>query len=431
MRMIDLKNRDFSQLTEFLNNRRNGGNDVSEIVKNIIQNVKMNGDIAVLEYTERFDGFRFESAQAMKVTKEEIKQAYEELDSELVEVIKRAALNIEDFHKNQTAESFMIERKPGIKLGTLRKPLKRAGIYVPAGTAPLPSSVLMNAIPAKVAGVKDIIMTTPAGKTGKISSAILVAADIAGVTQIYKVGGAQAVAALAYGTDTIPMVDKITGPGNIFVATAKKLIFGDCSIDMIAGPSEILIVADKSADPSFLAADLLSQAEHDKLAASILITTEKKLAAEVELELEKQLELLPRKEIAAESLEKFGAIVLTETIEDAIEAANIVAPEHLELCIENAEGYIDEIENAGAIFLGNYTPEPLGDYYAGPNHVLPTTGTARFFSPLNVWDFIKQTSVISYSKEALSDCAEDVIKFAEAEGLNAHARSISIRKEGV
>ena len=429
MRVIQLKDQGVQALVDFLEQIRQGSADVTAIVQDVLNQVRNNGDAAVLAYTQKFDGFQVADAAQLKVTPEEVEQAYKALDPALVGVLQRAAENIASFHEKQKAESFLYEKEPGIRLGTLRKPLNTVGIYVPAGTAPLPSSVLMNAMPAKVAGVKRIVMVTPPGKEGKIAPAILVAADIAGVTEIYKVGGAQAVAALAYGTQTIPKADKITGPGNIFVATAKKLVYGTCDIDMVAGPSEILIVADNSANPAFLAADMLSQAEHDKLASSILITTEESLIPKVEAELEAQLNALPRKEIAESSLQNYGAIVVAETVEQAIEAANIVAPEHLELCLEDAEQYLDQIENAGAIFLGNYTPEPLGDYYAGPNHVLPTTGSARFFSPLNVWDFIKQTSVIAYNKKAFLKQADDVIAFAKAESLDAHANSIAVRKK--
>lgn len=429
MNVIDIRNGEVSLLTEFLDKRRKGGKDVSDIVRDIINNIRERGDAALKEYTEKFDGFKYSLESDITVTREEIDEAYKKVSSELKDVIKKAALNIDEFHQKQMAESFIYEKKDGIKLGTLRKPLKTVGIYVPAGTAPLPSSVLMNAIPAKVAGVKNIIMATPPGKTGVIDPAILVAADIAGVTKIYKMGGAQAIAAMAYGTETVDRVDKITGPGNVFVATAKKLVFGECDIDMIAGPSEILILADKSADPEFLAADMLSQAEHDKLASSILITAEEELISKVSEEVARRLALLPRKEVAESSINNYGAIVIARDKEQAVEAANIVAPEHLELCIEDAFEYLDKIENAGAVFLGNYTPEPLGDYFAGPNHVLPTTGTARFSSPLNVWDFIKQTSVISYTREALLKSADDVIKFAEAENLEAHAESIKVRRD--
>ena len=417
--------KDFNELKSFLALRRDDSRDVSDVVNGIISDVRLNGDTAVIKYTEKFDKVRFGDAGEMKVMPEEIEEAYKKVAPELIEVIRRAANNIEDFHRHQTAESFIYEKAPGIKLGTLRKPLKTAGAYVPAGTAPLPSSVLMNVIPAKVAGVRKVIITTPP----PINPAILVAADIAGADEIYKVGGAQAVAAMAFGTQTIPQADKITGPGNVFVATAKKLIYGQCNIDMVAGPSEILIIADKDAKAEYLAADMLSQAEHDKLASSILILTDESLLAGVVSELEQQLTGLLRQEIARESLDNYGAVMVVKNIDEAIDAANMIAPEHLELCINDAESYLDRIENAGAVFLGNYTPEPIGDYYAGPNHILPTNGTARFYSPLNVWDFIKQISVIKYDREALLRDADDVIAFAEAEGLGAHANSVKVRKE--
>jgi len=459
MKVINLKNKDFKELELFLAARQKETEDISIAVKNIIEDVKNNGDAAVIKYAEKFDNYKFGSSKNIKVTREEIDRAYNEVnrfDSGLIDVIRKAAANIEEFHKRQAAGSFMYEREPGITLGTIRRPLTTAGIYVPAGSAPLPSSVLMNAIPAKVAGVKNIIMATPPGSDRKkrktdnsrsagqsadgqreirrfdssgvgIDPIILVAADIAGVTEIYKIGGAQAIAAMAYGTETVPKADIVTGPGNIYVAAAKKMIFGQCNIDMTAGPSEISIIADKSAKPSYIAADMLSQAEHDKLASSVLITYEESLIDEVGKEIEKQIRSLPRQDIAQSSLENYGAMILTSDINQAIGTANIIAPEHLELCTENAENYINQIENAGAVFIGNYSPEPLGDYFAGPNHVLPTSGTARFFSPLNVWNFIKQINVISYNKEALLKNAEDIIKFAQAEDLQGHAESIKVR----
>lgn len=429
VRLIDIRNTEQKEFGEFLEKRKQDGADVSGIVKEILEQVRTRGDQAVLEYTACFDQYAFPEASAMKVTEEEIRQAYEKTGSDLIRVIRTAAENIKDFHQKQMAETFFYEKEPGVQLGTMRKPLHTVGIYVPAGTAPLISSVLMNAIPAKVAGVKNLIMLSPPGKEGCINPAVLAAADIAGVTEIYKVGGAQAVAALAYGTQTIPRADKITGPGNIFVATAKKLVYGDCNIDMIAGPSEILILADHTAEPEFLAADMLSQAEHDPMASSILITTEEELVSQVNKELESQIALLPRKSIAERALRDYSAIVLVKDLQQGLEAANLAAPEHLELCVAQPQQYLEQIETAGAVFLGNYTPEPLGDYYAGPNHVLPTTGTARFFSPLNVWDFIKQINVIAYSQEALLSCAQDVMLFAEAEELTAHSRSIEVRKK--
>lgn len=424
MNLIDIRSNDISLLVDFLNSRREDSGDYDETVSQILYDVKINGDIALKKYTAKFDNVIIED---FRVSDDEMSSAYEEVDKELVDVIKRSIANIRDFHERQKAGDIRYQKEEGISLGLLRRPLARVGVYVPGGSAALPSSVLMNVIPAKVAGVESIAMATPPRKDGSIAPVILVAAKEAGVDEIYKIGGAQAIAAFAYGTMTIPKVDKIVGPGNIFVATAKRQVFGQCDIDMIAGPSEILVVADDNAKPEYLAADLLSQAEHDKLASAILITAHEDIAKEVEVEIGRQIESLPRREIAEESLKNYGAIVLVNNIEQGIEAANEVAPEHLELCVENPEQYVDKVRNAGAIFLGNYTPEALGDYYAGPNHVLPTTGTARFFSPLNVWDFLKQTSVISYSKEALQACGKDVMKFARAEELEAHARSVEKR----
>lgn len=426
MTVIDIRDKDFSKLKFFLNSRRDDKKDVNETVGKILKDVREKGDAALKYYTEKFDKVVLDD---FKVKNDEIKEAYQAVEDDLVRIINEASENIFDFHRRQKPEDILYEKEEGIKLGMLRRPLASAGVYVPGGTAPLPSSVLMNVIPAKVAGVKRIAMATPPDSSGKINPVILVAAKEAGVDEIYKMGGAQAIAAFAYGTETIKKVDKITGPGNIYVATAKQMIFGVCDIDMIAGPSEILILADETANPEFLAADLLSQAEHDRLASSILITSSKEIADKTKEEVARQLDLLPRREIAASSINNFGAIVLVSDIEDGIKAANEAAPEHFELCVNEPFSYLDKIENAGAIFLGHYTPEALGDYYAGPNHVLPTAGTARFFSPLNVWDFMKQTSVISYSKEAFLTCGEDVEAFAMAEGLDAHARSVRVRLE--
>ena len=424
MTVIDIRDKDFSKLKFFLNSRRDDKKDVNETVGKILKDVREKGDAALKYYTEKFDKVVLDD---FKVKNDEIKEAYQAVDDDLVRIIKEASENIFDFHRRQKPENILYEKEEGIKLGMLRRPLTSAGVYVPGGTAPLPSSVLMNVIPAKVAGVKRIAMATPPDSSGKINPVILVAAKEAGADEIYKVGGAQAIAAFAYGTETIKKVDKITGPGNIYVATAKQTIFGVCDIDMIAGPSEILIIADETANPEFLAADLLSQAEHDRLASSILITSNKEIADKTKEEVARQLDLLPRREIAASSINNFGAIVLVSDIEDGIKAANEAAPEHFELCVKEPFSYLDKIENAGAIFLRHYTPEALGDYYAGPNHVLPTAGTARFFSPLNVWDFMKQTSVISYSKKAFLACGKDVEAFAMAEGLDAHARSVRVR----
>jgi histidinol dehydrogenase len=400
--------------------------EVNSIVEGILKEVKTNGDKAIFSYTEKFDGVKLDSF-SVKVSEEEFQEAFSLVDERLIEVIKKSASNIREFHENQKTKSWFINKDDGIMLGQIIRPIEKVGIYVPGGTAPLPSSVLMNAIPAKVAGVERIVMVTPPGRDGKINATILAAAWIAGVDEVYKVGGAQAIAALAYGTESVPKVDKITGPGNIFVATAKRLVFGEVGIDMVAGPSEILILADKSANPTYVAADMLSQAEHDKLASSVLVTDSRELLEEVKKELYVQLEKLPRKEIAGASLENYGAMILVPDMEMGIEIANLIAPEHLEVSTDKPFELVSYIKNAGAIFLGHYTPEPLGDYFAGPNHVLPTSGTARFYSPLNVDDFVKKSSLLSYSKKAFDKCAEDIAAFATAEGLNAHANSALIR----
>ena len=397
-------------------------------VKAILADVKARGDEAVLEYTRRFDCPDM-TLEKIRVTEEEIAAAYEKISPGLLSVMRRSAENIRAFHQQQKQKTWL-DVQPGKTLGQLIRPLARVGVYVPGGTAAYPSSVLMNVLPAKVAGVKQIVMVTPAGKDGAIEPVTLVAAKEAGVDEIYKVGGAQAVGALAYGTETFPRVDKITGPGNIYVALAKQEVFGQVGIDMIAGPSEVLVLADESANPAWAAADLLSQAEHDRMAAPILITDSEKLAKAVAEELEKQLALLPRGEIAAASLRDHGGILVTPTLLEAVRLANAVAPEHLELLVKDPFDLMSRIENAGAIFLGQYSPEPLGDYFAGPNHVLPTNGTARFFSPLSVDDFIKKSSIVYYSKEALEEVCEQIAAFAEAEGLDAHARSALIRFQG-
>jgi histidinol dehydrogenase len=398
--------------------------DVSKTVFEILKDIKKNGDSAVLKYTQTFDS---EKVSSLIVTREEIQNAYNNIDSEFVEALKTAKENIMDFHEQQKERSWITTKKDGVVMGQTVRGLQRVGIYVPGGTAAYPSSVLMNAIPAKVAGVDKIVMVTPPRKDGTISESILVAAHIAGVDEIYKVGGAQAVAALAYGTETIEKVDKIVGPGNIFVATAKRSVFGLVDIDMIAGPSEILIISDESGDAKFIAADLMSQAEHDKLASSILVTTSKELAVKVQAELKLQIEALSRKEIIEASLRDFGLIILVDTISEAIEMGNKIAPEHLELIVNNPFEYLGEIKNAGSIFMGSYSPEPLGDYMAGPNHVLPTSGSARFFSPLSVDDFIKKSSYIYYSEKALYDVKDKIVKLADTEGLTAHANSIKVR----
>lgn len=404
----------------------NNDKDVTAIVADILKNVKENGDKAVEEYTLKFDGSRVEQPE---ITNEQLKKYASKCDSKVYESLEKAAVNIRDFHQRQLQQSWLTTKSNGVILGQRVRGLKRVGIYVPGGTAAYPSSVLMNAIPAKIAGVEEIIMVTPPGKDGKPNPDIMAAALVAGVDRVFLMGGAQAVAALAYGTQTVPKVDKIVGPGNIFVATAKKLLFGTVDIDMIAGPSEILIVADKTARADYLAADLMSQAEHDILASAILLTDSDELANEVNIELKKQSANLKRKDIIEKSLKNYGAIIVCRNINEAVEFANILAPEHLEVCCENPMEYVGKLDNAGSVFLGNYSPEPLGDYFAGPNHVLPTSGTARFFSPLSVDSFIKKSSFIYYTKNALLDAADDIIRIANAEGLTAHANSIIVRKE--
>lgn len=404
----------------------NNDKDVTAIVADILKNVKENGDKAVEEYTLKFDGSKVEQPE---ITNEQLKEYASKCDSKVYESLEKAAVNIRDFHQRQLQQSWLTTKSNGVILGQRVRGLKRVGIYVPGGTAAYPSSVLMNAIPAKIAGVEEIIMVTPPGKDGKPNPDIMAAALVAGVDRVFLMGGAQAVAALAYGTQTVPKVDKIVGPGNIFVATAKKLLFGTVDIDMIAGPSEILIVADKTARADYLAADLMSQAEHDILASAILLTDSDELANEVNIELKKQSANLKRKDIIEKSLKNYGAIIVCRNINEAVEFANILAPEHLEVCCENPMEYVGKLDNAGSVFLGNYSPEPLGDYFAGPNHVLPTSGTARFFSPLSVDSFIKKSSFIYYTKNALLDAADDIIRIANAEGLTAHANSIIVRKE--
>lgn len=398
------------------------------VVAEIIADVREKKDEAVFAYTKKLDKCEI-NASSLRVTREEIEEAYAQTDGSLVEVMKKSAANIRDFHAKQLHNSWMDMRADGSMLGQKITPIGISGVYVPGGKAAYPSSVLMNVIPAKVAGVGKIIMTTPPGTDGKIYAGTLVAADIAGVDEIYKVGGAQAIAAMAFGTESIPKVDKITGPGNIFVALAKKACFGHVSIDSIAGPSEILVIADETANPRYVAADLLSQAEHDEMASAILITTSEKLAEEVDRQTEQFLKELSRREIIEKSLENYGYILVADTMADAVEAANEIASEHLEILTANPYEVMTKIKNAGAIFLGEYSSEPLGDYFAGPNHILPTNGTAKFFSPLNVDDFMKKTSIISYSKEALKAAHRDIEKFAESEGLTAHANSIRVRFE--
>ncbi len=426
--MIQLVKKDEKTTKEFVAQlmARAGEKDrkVDAIVADILENVRVNGDAAVKAYTEKFDG---KAPEKLEISREEIKELMQQCEPAFIEALERAAANIRDFHKKQKQQSWLDTQENGVILGQRVRGLEKAGIYVPGGTAAYPSSVLMNAIPAQIAGVKEIIMVTPPAKNGMPNPDIMAAAYIAGVDRVFLVGGAQAVAALAYGTESIPKVDKIVGPGNIFVATAKKQLYGVVDIDMIAGPSEILIVADETANPKFLAADLMSQAEHDVLASAILLTTSEEIANETITEIYKQVETLERKDIINKSLDDFGAIIVCETMEEAVQFANDLAPEHLELCAKNPLEYIGRLDNCGSLFLGNYAPEPLGDYYAGPNHVLPTSGTARFFSPLSVDSFVKKSSFIYYTEDALRDAHDDIVKLAETEGLTAHANSIKVR----
>lgn len=397
---------------------------VTSAVTEILNNVKQNGDDAVREYTLKFDGHM---PSKFEISREEIDSSPDKCDRDFILALYKAADNIRDFHARQKQQSWLEPKQNGVILGQRIRGLKRVGVYVPGGTAAYPSSVLMNVIPAKIAGVKEIVMVTPPQKDGTANPDILAAAKIAGVDRVFLMGGAQAVAALAYGTQSVPKVDKIVGPGNIFVATAKKLLYGTVDIDMIAGPSEILIVADKSANPKFLAADLMSQAEHDKMASAILLTTSEETANETAKELSRQMQTLERRDIIEQSLNDFGAIIVCKDISEAVDFANELAPEHLELAVENPMEYIGRVDNAGSVFLGHYSPEPLGDYFAGPNHVLPTSGTARFFSPLSVDSFIKKSSFIYYTEPALAEAKDDIIKLAETEGLTAHANSIKVR----
>ncbi len=415
-------------LNSLLKRSPNNYGQYESVVAAIISDVRERGDEAVFAYTEKFDRCQI-NASTIRVKPEEIAKAYEKVEDGLVEVMRRSAGNIRAFHAKQLHNSWIDTRGDGSLLGQKITPIGTSGVYVPGGKAAYPSSVLMNVIPAKVAGVERVIMTTPPDAAGEVYAGTLVAADIAGVDEIYKVGGAQAVAAMAFGTKSIPKVDKITGPGNIFVALAKKACFGYVSIDSIAGPSEILVIADETANPRYVAADLLSQAEHDELASAILITTSEKLAEEVGMEVEQFVKVLSRREIIEKSLENYGYILIAKTMEDAVEAANEIASEHVEILTRNPYEVMTKVKNAGALFLGEYSSEPLGDYYAGPNHILPTNGTAKFFSPLNVDDFLKKTSIISYSEEALRAVHKDVELFAQSEGLTAHANSIKVRFE--
>lgn len=429
MRIVTLNNETKENLLENLLKRStNDYGEYETIVAGIIENVKQRKEEAIFEYALQFDKCSL-TKDTFQVTKEEIDAAYREVDAHFVQVMQTAAANIRDYHEKQKRSSWFDAKEDGTILGQKITPMQKVGVYVPGGKAAYPSTTLMNVIPAKVAGVPNIIMTTPAGPDGKVYPATLVAADIAGVDAIFKTGGAQAIAAMAYGTEQIPKVDKIVGPGNIFVALAKRAVYGHVSIDSIAGPSEILVLADESATPRYVAADLLSQAEHDELASAILITTSRELADKVAGEVDNFVRVLERREIIQKSLDNYGYILVASDMEAAIEAANEIASEHLEILTQNPFDTMTRIRNAGAIFLGEYSSEPLGDYFAGPNHVLPTNGTAKFFSPLNVDDYVKKSSIISYSREALERVHKDIELFAEKEGLTAHANSIRVRFE--
>lgn len=423
--MIKIFDKDFD-INKILSREIQSYGEYEESVRQIVADVMTGGDAAVKKYTRKFDGV---SVDGLAVSGDEIDEAFASVSPRFLEVVKKSAENIAEFHSKQIKSGFEINRD-GVTLGQKYTAVEKAGLYVPGGTASYPSTVLMNAVPAKIAGVGEIIMCTPPSANGKVRAEILAAAKIAGVDRIYKCGGAQAIAAMAYGTESIPKVYKIVGPGNIFVALAKKLVFGTVSIDMIAGPSEILVVADGKADARHVAADMLSQAEHDKLASAVLVTDSAALAKAVAAEIDRQLETLPRREIASASIENNGKIIVTDSIERAVEVANAIAPEHLEMCVENPRAWLDKIKNAGSVFLGGYTPEALGDYFAGPNHTLPTGGSAKFSSPLSVDDFLKKTQYIMYSAEALEEAAADVEYFAESEGLDGHARSVKIRFGG-
>ena len=415
-------------LNDLLKRSPNHYGEFIDRVNDIIGNVRKNGDAAIFDYTKRFDGAEIDASN-IRVTEEEILEAYELIDQELLDVIRKALVNIREYHEKQRQYSWFDSKPNGTMLGQKITALATTGVYVPGGKAVYPSSVLMNVVPAKVAGVPKIVMVTPPGKDGKVNPNTLVAAKEAGADEIYKVGGAQAIAALAFGTESIPKVDKIVGPGNIYVALAKKAVYGYVSIDSIAGPSEILVLADESANPRYVAADLLSQAEHDELASAILVTTSRELAEAVSVEVDQFIAELSRKEIMTKSIENYGYILVAESMQDAIDAANDIASEHLEIMTKNPFEVMTKIQNAGAIFIGEYSSEPLGDYFAGPNHILPTNGTAKFFGPLSVDDFVKKSSIIYYSREALEPIHEDIIKFATSEQLTAHANSIKVRFE--
>ena len=429
MKIVELNEQTKAEVREkFLNRspKQFGGQEA--VVKQIIADVAARGDEALFSYTEKFDHAKL-TRETIEVTEEETKEAYEAVDPSLVEVIRKSLVNIRSFHEKQKQNSWITTEEKGILLGQKVTPMERAGVYVPGGKAAYPFSVLMNIVPAKVAGVDEVIMTTPCGRDGKVNPSVLVAAREAGADRVFKIGGAQAIAALAFGTESVPKVDKIVGPGNIYVALAKKAVFGNVSIDSIAGPSEILVLADETANPRYVAADLLSQAEHDEMASAVLVTTSRSMAEKVNEEIEGFLQVLSRREIIRKSLEGYGCILVTDSRQEAIDAANLFAPEHMEIVMKDAFEVMTKIRNAGAIFLGEYSSEPLGDYFAGPNHVLPTSGTARFFSPLSVEDFIKKSSIIHYSREALEEIHKDIEQFAKCEQLTAHANSIAVRFE--
>ncbi len=429
MRFMELLNIKDVEIERLFNRSQLAMNEQAETVRSIIADIRARGDEALFEYTSRFDKTSLD-ASSIKVSKAEIEQAYENTDAELIRVMKESAANIRDYYARQKRESFTYNQKEGRELGVLYIPIQSLGVYVPGGAAAYPSSVLMSAVPAAVAGVERIIVATPCDASLKRPAySTIVAADIAGVSEIYKMGGAQAIAALAFGTQSVQKVDKIVGPGNIYVALAKREVFGYVGIDSIAGPSEILVIADGSADARYVAADVLSQAEHDPMAACICVSCDKALAQEILREIEKQMEKLSRRDIISRSLSAYGAVVVADNPEQAVEFSNRIAPEHLELCVEKPEKLLPLIKNAGAVFMGHYSPEPLGDYFAGPSHVLPTSGTARFFSPVNLDDFVKKTSVINYSREALREVHKDIELFARFEGLTAHENSVKIRFE--
>lgn len=421
--MIKIYDTENISVSEILK-REQTSTGVESIVADVIANVRKNGDAALKEYTKKFDKADLSS---LEVTQEEIDEAFAQVDDKFIEIIKKAKENIYNFHKHQVKNSFVISEQDGVILGQKVLPIEKVGVYVPGGTAPLPSTVLMTVVPAVIAGVSEIVMATPPNSEGKVNPAILATAKVAGVTRIFKVGGSQAIAALAYGTKSVPKVDKIVGPGNAFVAEAKKQVFGVVDIDMIAGPSDICVVADGTNNPVVIAADMLSQAEHDKMASAVLITESRELAEAVSVQIEAQLKQLPREEIARTSIDNNGKIIIAESIEQAVEIANAVAPEHLEICVDNPFDYLDKVKNAGSVFLGKNCPEPLGDYFAGPNHTLPTNGTSRFSSPLSVDDYVKKTQFTYYTRKALAKVSDDVAYFAEKEELSAHAKSATVR----